>query len=93
MYLETRKQRRTATVEKAMDERDREQQRTGYSWPSPEDRFMARRETGLEAEEEFDLSEPLLGFEDWLDAGGPQIYRAEDPISRAKGLLARMEKL
>jgi hypothetical protein len=72
-----------------MDEIDRERQRTGYAWPDRETRFAARRDAGLQAEEEFELAEPLLAFEDWIEAGAPKRYRAEGPVARAEGLLRR----
>ena len=52
-------------------------------------RFAARRDAGLQAEEEFELAEPRLEFEDWVEAGAPERYRAEGPVARAEGLLRR----
>lgn len=88
-YLKMRAQNREAVTEEAMDEVDRQQQRTGCAWPDKETRFAARREAGREAEEEFDLAEPLLAFDDWVEAGAPGSYRAETPVARAQGLLRR----
>jgi hypothetical protein len=88
-YVETRAQRLAAAEEEAMDEVDREQQRSGRPWPSREERFTARRDAGLEARERFEIDEPLLLFEDWVEAGSPERYRAETPVARAEGLLRR----
>jgi hypothetical protein len=88
-YLEARAQHREAIVQEAMDAIDHERQRTGYPWASREDRFVARRGAGLQAEEEFELAEPRLEFEDWVEAGSPERYRAETPVARAEGLLRR----
>jgi hypothetical protein len=46
-YVETRAQRLAAAEEEAMDEVDREQQRSGRPWPNREERFTARRDAGL----------------------------------------------
>jgi hypothetical protein len=88
-YVETRVQRLAAAEEEAMDEVDREQQRSGRPWPNREERFTARRDAGLEARERFEIGEPLLLFEDWVEAGSPERYRAETPVARAEGLLRR----
>jgi hypothetical protein len=88
-YVEARMQRLAAAEEEAMDEVDREQQRSGRPWPSREDRFTARRDAGLEAGERFQIDEPLLAFADWIEAGAPERYRAETPVARAEGLLKR----
>jgi hypothetical protein len=88
-YLEARAQHREAIVQEAMDAIDHERQRTGYPWASREDRFAARRDAGLQAEEEFELAEPRLGFEDWIEAGAPKRYRTEGPVARAEALLRR----
>jgi hypothetical protein len=88
-YLEARARHRDAVVVETMDEVDREQQRTGHDWSSAEDRFAARRDAGLQAEEEFELAEPRLAFEDWIEAGAPKRYRAEGPVARTEGLLTR----
>jgi hypothetical protein len=88
-YVEARRQCLAAVAEEAMVEVDRKQQRTGRGWPTREARFEARRDAGLEAEERFELEEPLLPFEDWVEAGAPERYRAEGPVARAEGLLWR----
>jgi hypothetical protein len=88
-YLKTREQRRLSAEEEAMAEADHEQQRSGRPWPNAETRFEARRDAGLEVRERFELDEPLLAFEDWVEAGGPERYRAETPVARAEGLLKR----
>jgi hypothetical protein len=81
-YLEACAQRHEAIVQEAMDEVDRERQRTGYAWLDRETRFAARRDAALQAEEEFELGEPLLAFEDWVEAGAPERYRAEGAVAR-----------
>jgi hypothetical protein len=88
-YLEACAQRHEAGVEEAMDEVDRERQRTGYAWPDRETRFTARPDAGLQAEEEFELAEPRLEFEEWVEAGAPERHRAEGAVARAEGLLRR----
>jgi hypothetical protein len=80
-YVATRMERRTAVVREAMDDLDHERQRTGRQWPNEETRAQRRRQAGLEAEERFDLDEPLLEFAAWSEAGAPD--------GRAEGLLAR----
>ena len=84
-YVEARAQHREAIVQEAMDAIDHERQRTGYSWPDRETRFAARREAGLRAEEEVELAQPLLAFEDWVEAGAPERYRAEGPVALGRG--------
>ena len=69
-----------------MDTIDRERQRTGYAWPDSQTRFEARRDAGLQAEEEFELAEPLLAFEDWVEAGEPERYKAEGAVARSQAL-------
>jgi hypothetical protein len=88
-YLKTREQRRLRAEEEAMEEVDREQQRSCRPWPNREERFTARRDAGLEARERFEIDEPLLLFEDWVEAGSPERYRAETSVARAEGLLRR----
>jgi hypothetical protein len=92
-YLKNRAQHRVALGQVAMDAVDRERQRTGYPWASREDRFEPRRDAGLQAEEEFELAELLLAFEDWVGAGAPERYRVEGPVARAEGLLTRFGSL
>ena len=92
-YVKSRAQHREAVVVEAMGEVDREQQSSGYDWSSAEARFAARRDAGLEAEEEFELAEPLLAFEDWVEAGAPESYRAEGPVARAEAPLRRFGSL
>jgi hypothetical protein len=87
--VEARAERREDVVAETMDEVDRERQRSGRDWSSAEVRFAARRDAGLQAEQEFELAEPRLEFEDWVEAGAPERYRAEDPVARAEGLLRR----
>jgi hypothetical protein len=72
-----------------MDAVDGERQRTGYPWPSREDRFAARRDAGLQADEEFELAEPRLEFADWVEAREPERYRAEGAVARSQALLRR----
>ena len=47
-------------------------------------RFAARRDAGLQAEEEFELAEPRLEFEDWVEAGEPERYKAEGAVAGSK---------
>jgi hypothetical protein len=83
-YVEERRRRLQAAEEEAMDEADREQQRTGRPWDSREARYSARRKAGLEARERFELDEPLLEFSDWAEAGSPERYQAKTPAARRK---------
>jgi DNA-binding transcriptional MerR regulator len=81
-YVEARTERLQAAEQDAMDEADREQQKTGRPWSSSEDRYLARRETGLAARDRFELDEPLLEFAEWVEAGSPERYQAKTPIAR-----------
>jgi hypothetical protein len=70
-YMAMRRERCARAEREAMDEIDRERQQTGQPWPTDEARPRARRQAGLEAQERFDLDEPLLEFADWLAAESP----------------------
>jgi hypothetical protein len=90
-FLRSREVRRTEATEKAMARVDDEQRRSGRPWPTEESRPKARRAAGLEAQDSFDLAEPKLDFQEWLDAGSPGRYQAETAIDRAKGFIRREE--
>ena len=86
-YVEARRQCLAAVAEEAMAEASSSAP-AGAGRPG---RLVSRHDGthGLEAEERFELEEPLLPFEDWVEAGAPERYRAEGPVARAEGLLWR----
>ena len=92
-YTKARELRLATAEQEAMAAADDEQQRTGRPWPHAEARFEARREAGLAERERFELNEPLLQFEDWVQAGCPDRYRAETTRARAEHFLKRFESL
>jgi hypothetical protein len=89
-YVEARRERLRAREIEAMAECDLEQQRTGRPWPSDEDRAKSRRAAGLAARDRFEIDEPLLEFQQWVEAGSPDRFEAKTPAARR---LARIDQL
>jgi hypothetical protein len=89
-YVEARRERLRAREVEAMAECDLEQQRTGRPWPSDEDRAKSRRAAGLAARDRFEIDEPLLEFQQWVEAGSPDHFEAKTPAARR---LARIDQL
>jgi hypothetical protein len=89
-YIKARAERLHTTVVEAVDEVDRKQQHTGYSWSSPEDRAKARHVAGVEAQNSFLDNEPLLEFNAWVEAGEPERYHATTPAARREARIARL---